>query len=291
VHATYPVVGGFLKFPDQDGVNEAIKKLQDIRPAVLRLVEVFKNTPFHFDRQTKFMALVPEKSFGYIDGEIITSTGEKFGEKDFRGHLEHTVLPYSEASAYTYHGESYMVGALARVNLAKDKLHPKTRESLGETLKLFPSTDIFHNNLAQAIEILNSVDESIDILTNNKFAPEPIVPVPTLPAVLSRPSETSFTTGIGVIEAPRGTLYHKIVLGADGHVAEGEVVVPTGQNQVNIEKDVATLVNGLLQKPEFSDGSDSAKEKIVFEIEKLIRAYDPCMSCASHFLKVDWQKK
>jgi coenzyme F420-reducing hydrogenase alpha subunit len=96
---------------------------------------------------------------------------------------------------------------------------------------------------------------------------------------------------VGVIEAPRGTLYHKIVLGADGKVAEGEVVVPTGQNQVNIEKDVATLVNGLLRKPEFSDDSDASKEKIAFEIEKLIRAYDPCMSCASHFLKIDWQKK
>jgi len=283
VHATYPVVGGFLKFPDQTGIDEAIKKLTEIRPAVLRLVEVFKNAPFHFDRQTKFMALVPEQTFGYIDGEIVTSTGEKFGEKDFRGHLEHTVLPYSEASAYTYHGESYMVGALARVNLAKDKLHPKTRQSLGETLDLFPSTDIFHNNLAQAIEILHSVDESIDILTNNKFTPEPVIK--------SEMKNSNGNVGIGVIEAPRGTLYHKIVLGDDGKVSEGEVVVPTGQNQVNIEKDVATLVNELLRKPEFSDGSNSAKEKIAFEIEKLIRAYDPCMSCASHFLKIDWQKK
>lgn len=278
VHATYPIIGGFLKFPDHAGVEEAIKKLTNIRPAVLRLVEVFKNAPFHFDRQTKFIALVPEKSFGYTGGEIITSTGEKFTEKDFRSHLEHTVLPYSEASAYTYHGEGYMVGALARVNLAKDKLHPKTKESLGATLDLFPSTDIFHNNLAQAIEILHSVDESIDILTNNKFAPEPIVKATKTEGV-----------GVGVIEAPRGTLYHKVVLGADGKVSEGEVVVPTGQNQVNIEKDVATLVNGLLEKPEYADGSDSAKEKIAFEIEKLIRAYDPCMSCASHFLKIDWQ--
>ncbi len=285
VHATYPVIGGFLKFPEQAEIDEAIKKLQDIRPAVLRLVEVFKNAPFHFDRQTKFMALVPETDFGYTGGSIITSTGENYEQKDFRAHLEHTVLPYSEASAYTYNSESYMVGALARVNLAKDKLHLRTRESLGETLDLFPSTDIFHNNLAQAIEILHSVDESIDILKNNKFVAEPIV------------KDEDFSTpgvekiGVGVIEAPRGTLYHKIVLAADGKVSEGEVVVPTGQNQVNIEKDVATLVNGLLQKPEFSDGSETAKEKIAFEIEKLIRAYDPCMSCASHFLKIDWEDK
>ncbi len=273
VHATYPVVGGFLKFPDQAGVDEAIAKLKNIRPAVLRLVEVFKNAPFHFDRQTKFMALVPEKSFGYINGQIETSVGEKFAEKDFRGHLEHTVLPYSEASAYTYHGESYMVGALARVNLAKDKLHPETKKSLGETLDLFPSTDIYHNNLAQAIEILHSVDESIDILSNNKFVTEPIL----------KGEAKDGAVGVGVIEAPRGTLYHKIVLGADNKVKEGEVVVPTGQNQVNIEKDIATLVNGLLEKTD-------DKELISLEIEKLIRAYDPCMSCASHFLKVEWEE-
>jgi sulfhydrogenase subunit alpha len=293
VHATNPVIGGFLKFPDEEGVNEAIKKLKDIRPAVLRLIEVFKNAPFHFDRQTKFMALVPDQNFGYIDGSILTSKNEKFDEEEFRAHLEHTVLPYSEASAYTYKGESYMVGALARINLAKDKLHSKTKESLGKILDLFPSTDIYHNNLAQAIEILHSIDESIDILSNNKFVPEPVVKSAAIEGFSATNEES---VGIGVIEAPRGTLYHKVVLGADGKVKEGEVVVPTGQNQVNIEKDIATLVNQLLEKPEYAETKfvstesfGEMKEKINLEIEKLIRAYDPCMSCASHFLKVEWE--
>ncbi len=282
VHATNPVIGGFLKFPDQANADEAIKKLQNIRPAVLRLVEVFKNAPFHFDRQTKFMALVPEQSFGYTDGKIVTSVGETIDEKEFRGHLEHTVLPYSEASAYTYKGESYMVGALARVNLAKDKLHPKTKESLGETLNLFPSTDIFHNNLAQAVEILHSVDESIDILSNHTFVPEPIIKPDSAKA-------TPGAVGIGVIEAPRGTLYHKVILSADNKIDSGEVIVPTGQNQVNIEKDIGRMVQGFIEKPEHDNDSPETKEFISHEIEKLIRAYDPCMSCGSHFLKVEWE--
>lgn len=279
VHATTPVVGGFLKVPDEEGVKEAILKLQNIRPAVLRLVEVFKNAPFHFDRQTKFMALVPKDSFGYVGGSIITSIGENYEKADFRSHLEHTVLPYSEASAYTYNGDSYMVGALARINLAKDKLHPKTKESLEETLKLFPSTDIFYNNLAQAVEILHSVDESIDILSNNVWKAEPIIKGTKTEGV-----------GIGVIEAPRGTLYHKVVLGAGNKVTEGEVVVPTGQNQVNIEKDIGKLVQGLIDKPNYDNDSKETKDMISLEIEKLIRAYDPCMSCASHFLKVEWDE-
>ncbi|MFH1170283.1 MAG: nickel-dependent hydrogenase large subunit [Candidatus Vogelbacteria bacterium] len=270
VHATYPVIGGYFKFPEPAGVAEAIKKLQTIRPAVLRLVEIFRNAPFHFDCKTKYMALVPDGSYGYLEGKIMTSASEIYGESEFRNHLERVVLPYSQASAYTYEGEGYMVGALARLNLAKDKLHPKTKESLPQVLKLFPSTDIYLNNVAQAVEILHSVDESIELLANNIFTPEPVIK-----------AEVKESVGVGVIEAPRGTLYHKLVIGTDGKVIEGEVVVPTGQNQINIERDIGRLVEELIKQ-------EITKEKIAFEIEKLIRAYDPCMSCGSHFLKVNW---
>lgn len=270
VHATYPTIGGFLHFPEKQGIDEAIKKLEASRQTVLRLISIFKNSPFHFDRKTQYMALVPEKSYGYITGKIMASSGESYGEEQFRDHLERVVLPYSQASAYEYKGEGYMVGALARMNLARRLLHSKTKESAAEALSIFPSTDVFNNNLAQAIEVLHSIDESIDILTNTAFAPEPIVKKPNREAV-----------GVGVIEAPRGTLYHKVSVGPDGIVKEGEVVVPTGQNQINIELDIGRLVEELLP--------DTPKEKIEFEIEKLIRAYDPCMSCAAHFLKVKWQ--
>lgn len=272
VHALYPVVGGYLHFPDKKGVEEAIEKLKSVRPAVLRLIKIFKDAPFHFDRKTSYMALVPNDTFGYINGSIVTSHGEKYGEDQFRSHLEHVVLPYSQASAYTYDKEGYMVGSLARINLAKDKLHPNTKKSLKDVLKLFPSTDIFYNNLAQAIEILHSIDESIDMLSKTEFKAEPVIK-----------SDVKQGTGVGVVEAPRGTLYHKVVVGADGKVKDGEVIVPTGQNQINIERDIATLVERLLPK--------SSKEEITMEIEKLIRAYDPCMSCASHFLKVKWKEK
>jgi len=270
VHAVHPTVGGFLHFPDQAGIEEAVKKLEAVRPAALRLIEIYKKAPFHFDRKTNFMALVPKK-YDYLHGVIIDSKGNQIPEEQFRDHLEKMVLSYSQASAYKHEGEPYMVGALARMNLAKDRLHPKTKETLGLTLDIFPSTDIFHNNLAQAIEILDSINDSIDILSNKKFEPEPVTKPVYKEAI-----------GIGVIEAPRGTLYHKVRVGADGMVKEGEIIVPTGQNQINIEEDIHRLVEELVPNME--------KEKIAFEIEKLIRAYDPCMSCASHFLKVNWKK-
>jgi sulfhydrogenase subunit alpha len=274
VHANFPVIGGFLQFPTAEKVNEILDEIKAIRPAVLRLIEIFSQSPKSLDRDAKYVALVPEDSFGYIGEKIITSKGEIYEHKDFRSHLEHVVLPYSQASAYTYEGESYTVGALARLNLAKDKLHPNTKKSITETFKLFPSKNIFHNNLAQAIEILHSIDESIDILSNNVFMAEPIVKAPMRKAV-----------GIGVIEAPRGTLYHKVVIDKDGIVTDGEVIVPTGQNQINIERDVGLLVEEMIKK------IPNDKEKINSEIEKLIRAYDPCMSCGAHFLKVKWRGK
>ena len=111
----------------------------------------------------------------------------------------------------------------------------------------------------------------LEILSNETFTPEPVVK-----------KHYRDATGVGVVEAPRGTLYHKVEVGNDGVVKSGEIVVPTGQNQINIEEDIHRLVDQLL--PEMP------KEKIEYEIEKLIRAYDPCMSCAAHFLKVEWSE-
>lgn len=268
VHAIYPNIGGFIHFPSEEDIKKAIEKLQSIREPIIRLINIFKNAPFHFDRKTNFMALIPDR-YGFLNGCIDNGKGECIPEEGFRRHLEHVVLPYSQASAYTSGGEPYMVGALARMNLAKHKLHPQTKSSLEKTLELFPSTDIFHNNLAQAIEILHCVDDAIDILSHYQFKPEPLIKKP--------PQEN---IGVGVIEAPRGTLYHKVETDKNGIVKKGEIVVPTGQNQANIEADVAVLVEKLM--------STADKDTIVFEIEKLIRAYDPCMSCAAHFLKVNW---
>ena len=271
VHAIYPTIGGFNHFPGKEEIDEAIRKLGNIRPAVLRLIDVFQKAPFHFDRKTNFMALVPKDVYGFIDGVIKTDDGEIIEEKDYRDHLERIVLPYSQASAYQHKRGSYMVGALARMNLAKDLLHARTKSSLRGALDIFSSTDIFMNNVAQAIEILHCLDHAVEILQSNTITQEPIVKKAPRDAV-----------GVGVVEAPRGTLYHQYHVRKDGVVTSGEVIVPTGQNQINIEEDIFVLVQNLLP--------DAAKEKIQLEVEKLIRAYDPCMSCAAHFLKVRWNE-
>ncbi|MFH1111955.1 MAG: nickel-dependent hydrogenase large subunit [Patescibacteria group bacterium] len=272
VHAVNPTIGGFIKIPTPEEVKQAIQKLKDVRPAVMRTIELFANSKFFFDRKTHFMALVANP-FSYLEGKIISDKGDCIEEADFYNHLNRVVIPYSQASGYTFEGKTYMVGALARINLAKNSLHTKTRDSLKEILNRFPSTNIYDNNLAQAIEILHCVDHAIDILENYSFIQEK----PALP-------QRSEGIGIGVIEAPRGTLYHKVVIDKDGKVTAGEIVVPTGQNQINIEQDMVRLVEELLP-------TNPSADELQHELEKLIRAYDPCMSCASHFLKLNIDAK
>ena len=165
-----------------------------------------------------------------------------------------------------------MVGALARLNLAKQNLHPKTQTDAAEYLSIFPSYNIFHNNLAQAIEILHVIDYSIDIINNLKTI-NPEKP----PKLFAKESE-----GVGVIEAPRGTLYHKYQIDAAGLIKKAEIIVPTGQNQILMER-------GIFEQSEKLLLNNSGREQIIQEAEKLIRAFDPCMSCASHFLSVKWK--
>ena len=165
-----------------------------------------------------------------------------------------------------------MVGALARLNLSKQNLHPITKIDASKYLDIFPSNNIFYNNLAQAIEILHVIDTSINIIDNlNTVIDEK--PVKIIPKE---------SIGVGVIEAPRGTLYHKYDIDSQGLIKKAEIIVPTGQNQVLMERGIFEQTDNLLLE-------DADKEKIILEAEKLIRAFDPCMSCASHFLKVKWK--
>jgi len=268
VHAPLPIPGGFIKTPDNALIPQHIQELKAIRPAVLRLIEIFANCDFKLERPTDYIAL-KANSYSYLEGEIYNQDGPLTAEKDLRQYLEHVVLPYSQASAYTLKNKRpYRVGALARLNINKEALHPKTKSDAAKALQLFPSNNIFHNNLAQAIEILHSIDESIDILSSNTFSPE-------TPAQL----KLSAATGFGVIEAPRGTLYHRLTITNDGTVQEGEIIVPTSQNQIAIELDIAEFIQNNLHQP---------KDKLTLECEKIIRAYDPCMSCGAHFLEVKW---
>ena len=114
---------------------------------------------------------------------------------------------------------------------------------------------------------MHCIDDSLLLLGSNQFNPE-------------KPASTQKKdgVGVGVIEAPRGTLYHMLEI-KDNKVARAEIIVPTGQNQISIEKNLVRLVE---------ENIDLDKEQLSHEIEKFVRAYDPCISCATHFLKINF---
>lgn len=267
VHAPLPMVGGFAKSPTKPEIEKIIAELKAVRPKVELCMKVFADCGFSFERNTHFVSLTND-DFNFLEGDICSTEGMCIPEFALGKHLETIIIPYSQSAGYKIEGKDFMVGSLARVNLNGKNLHPATRITAEKYLKLFPSKNVFHNNLAQAIEMLHCIDASLELLQNTEFRQEP-------PEKLT-PKESE---GIGVIEAPRGTLFYRLKLDGTGNITGGDIIVPTAQNQINLENDIKKFVQ---------DNLDMEETALRFEIEKLIRAYDPCMSCACHFLKLKW---
>jgi len=270
IHAPYPTVGGLLKLPDASKFPELISDLEKIRPQVERGIKLFFDWKEELIRNSDYLCIRNPERFDFLEGEVVNSSGKKVPEAQFHDFLKSVVIPYSQAEGYVFSDEheDYLVGSLARINLSKDQLHPKTVESLGEMLDVFPSNNVFDNNLAQAIEILHCVDDSLDILRNIKLKEE---------KPIRKPPQAG--RGVGVVEAPRGILYHMAEIDEKGMIIDYDVIVPTAQNQINIENDL---------KKYFNENLDKDQDELRLSAEKIIRAYDPCMSCATNFLTMEW---
>ncbi|MCS7106134.1 MAG: Ni/Fe hydrogenase subunit alpha [Candidatus Aenigmarchaeota archaeon] len=267
VHPIYSTIGGFLKIPEKNEIKEVLTNLKKVREKIFSLLEIFYNSNLEFSRETIYVALCTP-SFNFLEGEIRSSEGISITEERYWDFVTRVVIPYSQSTAFKFTGKPYRVGALARINLNSIALDEDTKKDAAKYLKKFPSNNIFDNNLAQAIEILHSIDASIKILESYEFKKE------GLPKIEPKESE-----GIGVIEAPRGTLYHMIYLDNEGKVKFGNLVIPTAQNQIQMELDIRDLIE---------ENLDKSKQEIQHLVEMLIRAYDPCFSCASHFLRIKW---
>lgn len=262
-------VGGFSKFPEQGQLDSCMKDLEKMRSKAFQAIELFSQfvSGKIFERKTNYVGLVG-RNYCLLCGSIQCSDGTVIPEENFLSHLEEFVVPYSSAKSAKFDGKEFVVGALARINLNEKELCSDAKKAIKDSNLKFPNFSPFYNNPSQAIEILQVIDSSIKILNEIKIRQEP------LPKIV--PKEK---TGTGVTEAPRGILYHSYSIGSDGLIKKANIVVPTLQNTRNIESDLKQFIPTLLYLQ---------KEKAELEIEKLIRAYDPCISCATHFLKVKW---
>jgi coenzyme F420-reducing hydrogenase alpha subunit len=273
IHAPLPTTGGFLRNPEMTKFPNLIARLEAIRPQVLRGIDTFFEWDASLVRNTDYLALRDDMGFDFLEGDVVNSNGTRIARSEFKNYLQYVQIPHSHAEGYRFSDtqEDYLVGALARVNLNGELLHPRTKEDISSSLSAFPSNNVYHNNLAQAIEILQCVDDAIDILRTIQLADEKPVRVPAQAG-----------TGVGLIEAPRGLLYHMAKVNEEGVIEDYDVVVPTAQNQINIENDL---------KDYFNENLDKDEETLRMDAESIVRAYDPCMSCATNFLKIDWIRR
>jgi coenzyme F420-reducing hydrogenase alpha subunit len=270
VHSPFPQVGGFMKTPKREDLRALGKTLAKVRDDALGFADIFLEKDESFVSIAESVALQNER-FSYLEGYLSSSKGICVSRSCFRDHLDKFVIPYSEAPAFRFEGKPYRVGALARVNLNKADLDRSTRKDLKKHLRGFPSEDTFRNNLAQAIEVVHCIDSAVEILDRLEVREEPKARI-----------EAVKSEGTYAIEAPRGTLYYKLGIDGSGKISKADLVIPTSQNQLKMNLDIAEYVQMLIEE-------GKGKEDISRQVERLIRAYDPCMSCATHFLRINWK--
>ena len=270
-HTVNHRVGHVTKGPSQEKIDAMIKGLESVRETALETVRLFdsfaaKNT---FERKTNFVAL-SGKNYPLMNGRAVhCSDGTFVKNNGLMQHMKEVVVPYSTAKNAVFNGKDFVVGALARIALNKKQLHPVAKKALKDCKTKLPNKSPFSTNLAQAIELVHCVESAIDLAKDLSPKNE------TAPKI--KPKACS---GIGVTEAPRGLLYHSYTLDEKGFISDSNMIIPTQQNIRSIELDLHKFVPTLLKKP---------KEKAALEMEKLIRSYDPCISCSVHFLKVNWK--
>ncbi len=277
MHPFCPVVGGFTKDPDTKKLKELKKELTNLLPLAEKCVELFAglDVPDYEKKGTVFVSMEDHESFPLHNGKIISNTGISFDPEDYEKFIKEYFHKGSTAKFATIEGKEFMTGALARINNSEDRLSPRVKKLIKKLNIKLPSENLFLNNLAQAVEILHWAERAIEIIENNEFKPEPIIPPKFVHGRKYR--------GIGAIEVPRGILFHDYTFNAEGILQEANIITPTVQNLADMETNVKTYLNEVLEK-----NPNEKKENLIMGIEKMVRAFDPCFSCSTHFLKVNW---
>ncbi len=269
-HPIAMVVGGFTHFPKMSELEAMRQRLIDLRKDVEATVELFSKLPWpEFERDTEYVSLSKPDEYAFIDGDIVTSDGVRVPPERYKEVTNEFMVPHSTAKFTRNKRESLMVGALARFNNNYDLLHPKAKEAAA-ALGMKPKvTNTFLNSAAQVVEIVHSTEDSIRIieeLLNRGVQPEEPAPVKHMPG-----------EGVGVAEVPRGLLIHHYAIGEDGRITAANCIIPTNQNINNLEHDMRAWVPKVMHKPE---------PQMQLDLEMLVRAYDPCISCSVHVLKI-----
>ncbi|MDI6689945.1 MAG: Ni/Fe hydrogenase subunit alpha [Actinomycetota bacterium] len=271
---THPIcfiVGGFTKLPEEKELIDfkarlvnAIETALDVAGLVSANVDKLPD----FSRETEYIGLISDEEYALYDGMIGSTDTGKHELVDYLSITNEFVVPHSTAKYTKHDRDSYMVGALARCNLSSSRLTALAKEVAERFGLKAPCFNPFMNNVAQLVELVHSLEESICIierLLDNGLEEEKVE------------VGVKAGRGIGVVEAPRGILFHDYTFNEHGKCINANCIIPTNQNHENIQKDMEAFVPTLLDKP---------KNEIEHKLEMLVRAYDPCISCSTHYLQV-----
>lgn len=263
IHPLRTRVGGFTKLPDREKINWIIDNIDGAIVSSLKIVDLYRKIKFpKFWRQTEFLGLKNPKEYAIYEGNIATTDGLNVPVKKFEHNIEEIQIPYLMAKRAHYKGKPYMVGSLARLHLNRAKLNPKAKVLL-KYLPKFPNYNNFYNLFAQTIEMIHCLAETKKLLVQYLKMKE------GKPCVEYK---IKAGKGVGAVEAPRGTLYHYYELDNQGKIVNCNIITPTVQMLANLEADLAKWI------PEMKYSAIERDKKI----QMLIRAYDPCMTCATH---------
>jgi sulfhydrogenase subunit alpha len=275
-HPQRLIPGGFSKIPSIKELAVMRRKLQDSVPNLQAVAGLFKslagNFP-NFERETEFIALTNPNEYALYDGEIASTDTGAAPAKEYLTYTNEYIVPQSTAKWAKHNRDSYMVGALARLNINYKKLSPMAQK-VAEMFDLKPMCyNPFMNSVAQLVETVHSVEDSIKLINELEAAGLKTQPDYNNPAI-----KVKAGSGVGAVEVPRGILFHDYTYNDKGVCTKANCVIPTNQNHGNISLDMKALVPQIVNKPQI---------EIELALEMLVRAYDPCISCSTHVVKLD----
>lgn len=282
-HPISMVVDGFTHIPAESELRGLLAKLkemlaQDIPPTL----DLFASLKFPaFERKTDYVSLTHPDEYALYDGTILSTETGEIKHRDYKNKVKEEVVLHSTAKHAKGPFKPYMVGALARFNNNSDKLMPQAKQAAKKLGLAAPNYNPYFISVAQVVESVHHLERMIHLIEEllKRGLKDETASRQTIAGWSAKLPQTRKCWGVGAVEVPRGILFHEYRIDEDGLLSGANCVIPTGQNLANIEDDMRALVPTILDKP---------KEEITLLLEMLVRAYDPCISCSVHMLKVDF---
>lgn len=268
IHPVSVAVGGFYRVPTKLQLRELVDDLQWALEASLETVRWTATLDFpNFEQDYEFVALQHPDEYPFNEGRLVSNRGGNIDAAEYEDHFIEQHVKYSNALHSVLRGRgSYLVGPMARFNLNFDKL-PEVAQQAARDIKLSPPVrNPFRSIIVRAIELVFACAEALRVIREYEPPAAPRVEAPNRAGV-----------GQAITEAPRGILYHRYALDEKGMIVTAKIIPPTSQNQKRIEDDLREYAPRLVAWP---------LDEATWRCEQAIRNHDPCISCATHFLKL-----